>query len=214
VTDAIDLVIFDCDGVLVDSERLAIRLEAEVISALGWAITEREVVDRFVGRSDAYMQGEIERHIGRTLDWEVEFAPRYREVFEQELAPVDGIVEALAAIPVATCVASSGTHEKLRFTLGLTGLYERFAGRIFSVSEVANGKPAPDLFLHAATAMGVGPSHCAVVEDSVAGVEAGVAAGMRVFGFAGGVTDASKLRRDGVEVFDDMRALPARLGFG
>jgi HAD superfamily hydrolase (TIGR01509 family) len=210
----LQLVIFDCDGVLVDSERLAVRLEAEVISSLGWLLTEREVIERFVGRSDSYMQGEIERRIGRTVDWEVEFAPRYREVFERELEPVDGIVEALDAITVPTCVASSGTHDKLRFTLGLTRLYDRFAGRIFSASEVANGKPAPDLFLHAAAAMGVGTSNCAVVEDSAAGVEAGVAAGMQVFGFAGGVTDASMLRREGVEVFDDMGALPALLGFG
>jgi HAD superfamily hydrolase (TIGR01509 family) len=214
VVGGIDLVIFDCDGVLVDSERLAIRLEAQVISSLGWPITEREVVERFVGRSDSYMRGEIERRIGRAVDWDAEFARRYREVFERELEPVDGITEALDAITVATCVASSGTHDKLRFTLGLTGLYDRFAGRIFSGSEVANGKPAPDLFLHAAASMGVEPSRCAVVEDSVAGVEAGTAAGMQVFGFAGGVTDASKLRREGVDVFDDMRSLPARLGFG
>jgi len=213
VVDGIDLVIFDCDGVLVDSERLAIRLEAELISSLGWPLTEAEVVDRFVGRSDSYMQGEIERRIGRAVDWEVEFAPRYREVFERELTPVGGIVEALDAITVAMCVASSGTHDKLRFTLGLTGLYDRFAGRIFSASEVDNGKPAPDLFLHAAASMGVEPNRCAVVEDSAAGVEAGTAAGMRVFGFAGGVTGASKLHRDGVDVFDDMRALPALLGF-
>jgi HAD superfamily hydrolase (TIGR01509 family) len=211
MTTGVDLVIFDCDGVLVDSERLAVRIEAEVISSLGWPLTEPEIVERFVGRSDSYMQAEIERRIGRAVDWDVEFAPRYREVFERELTPVSGVVDALDAITTATCVASSGTHEKLRFTLGLTGLYDRFAGRIFSVTEVANGKPAPDLFLHAANRMGVGPVRCAVVEDSVAGIQAGVAAGMQVFGFAGGVTDAAKLRRDGVHVFDDMRSLAALL---
>jgi HAD superfamily hydrolase (TIGR01509 family) len=210
----IDLVIFDCDGVLVDSERLAVRVEAEVISALGWALSESEIVERFVGRSDAYMQAEIERHIGRLVDWDAEFAPRYRDVFERELVSVDGVVDALDAIKTATCVASSGVHEKLRFTLGLTGLYDRFAGRIFSASEVANGKPAPDLFLHAAMRMGATPAHCAVIEDSVAGVDAGTAAGMRVFAFAGGVTPAPRLRRAGVVVFDDMRALPGLLGLG
>ena len=210
----IDLVIFDCDGVLVDSERLAIRIEAEVISSLGWPLTEREIVERFVGRSDSYMRAEIERRIGRAVDWEAEFAPRYREVFEQELVPVDGVIEALDAIMITTCVASSGTHEKLRFTLGLTGLHDRFAGRIFSASEVANGKPAPDLFLHAAAQMGVAPAACAVIEDSEAGVEAATAAGMRVLAFAGGVTEASRLRREDedVVVFDDMRSLPALLG--
>jgi HAD superfamily hydrolase (TIGR01509 family) len=210
----IDLVIFDCDGVLVDSERLAVRVEAEVISALGWPLAESEIVERFVGRSDAYMQAEIERQIGRPVDWEADFAPRYRDVFERELAPVDGIVDALDAITIRTCVASSGTHERLRLTLGLTGLYDRFAGRIFSASEVANGKPAPDLFLHAATRMGTEPARCAVIEDSVAGVEAATAAGMRVFAFAGGVTAAAKLRRGAVVVFDDMRSLPALLGLG
>ena len=208
----IELVIFDCDGVLVDSERLAVRIEAEVITSLGWPLDESEIIDRFVGRSDADMQAEIERRIGRAVDWEVEFAPRYRDVFERELAPVDGVIDALDAIDaieVATCVASSGTHEKLRFTLGLTGLHDPFAGRIFSASEVANGKPAPDLFLLAAARMDVEPARCAIVEDSVAGVAAGTAAGMRVFAFAGGVTGASKLRRDGVVVFDDMRSLPA-----
>jgi len=158
------------------------------------------------------MQGEIERRIGRAVNWDVDFAPRYREVFERELTPVDGVVEALDVITATTCVASSGTHEKLQFTLGLTGLLDRFAGRIFSASEVANGKPAPDLFLHAAARMGVEPAHCAVIEDSVAGIEAAVSAGMRVFGFAGGVTGASKLRRDGVTLFTDMRVLPSLLG--
>ena len=183
----IELVIFDCDGVLVDSERLAVRIEAEVITSLGWPLEESEIIDRFVGRSDADMQAEIERHIGRAVDWEVEFAPRYRDVFERELVPVDGVIDALDVIDatqVATCVASSGTHEKLRFTLGLTGLHDRFAGRIFSASEVANGKPAPDLFLLAAARMDVEPARCAIVEDSVAGVAAGTAAGMQVFAFA------------------------------
>ena len=210
----IELVIFDCDGVLVDSERLGVRIESEVVSSLGWPLTVPEIVERFLGRSDAYMQSEIERHIGRTFDWEAEFAPRYRDVFERELVAVDGVLDALDAITVPTCVASSGTHEKLRFTLGLTGLYDRFAGRIFSASEVRNGKPAPDLFLYAASRMGVVPERSAVIEDSAAGVEAAAAAGMQVFAFAGGVTDASKLRGDGVSVFDDMRLLPALLGFG
>jgi HAD superfamily hydrolase (TIGR01509 family) len=207
-----DLVIFDCDGVLVDSERLAVRIEAEVITALGWPLTEADIVDRFVGRSDSYMQAEIERNIGRGVDWERELAPHYRKAFEQELRPVAGITDALDRITTATCVASSGTHDKLRFTLGLTGLYDRFAGRIYSASEVANGKPAPDLFLHAARQMGAATARCAVIEDSVSGVEAGVAAGMTVFAFAGGVTPRSKLTRDGVAVFDEMRALPGLLG--
>ena len=155
--DRFDLVIFDCDGVLVDSERLAVRVESEVCSALGWNLSESEIVDRFLGRSDAYMQAEVERHIGRAVDWENEFERRYREVFERELTPVEGVVEALDQIAVPVCVASSGSLEKLRFTLGLTDLYDRFAGRIFSGTEVSHPKPAPDVFLLAASRLGAEP---------------------------------------------------------
>jgi HAD superfamily hydrolase (TIGR01509 family) len=135
------------------------------------------------------MTADIEAHLGRRLpaSWEEPFRHLYRQAFEAELEPVAGVVAALDAIAIPTCVASSGTHEKIRFTLGLTGLYERFAGRIFSVSDVARGKPAPDLFLHAAARMGVPPAQCAVVEDSRYGVEAARAAGMRAFGYAGGL---------------------------
>lgn len=206
-----DLVIFDCDGVLVDSERLAIRTEAQILSGLGWPLTESEIVERFVGRSAAYMHGEIERHLGRRVDWEAEFEPRYQEVFARELVPVPGIVGALEQITALTCVASSGSHEKMAFTLGLTGLFDRFDGRIYSADQVDRGKPAPDIFLYAADQMGVPPGRCAVVEDSVSGVTAGLAAGMAVFAFAGGVTTASALSVDGAVVFEDMWALPAML---
>ena len=138
-----DLVIFDCDGVLVDSERLAVRTEAEILASLGWPLTEAEIVERFVGRSAAHMQREIERQLGRSIDWDAEFEPRYREVFERELVPVPGILEALDGIAVPVCVASSGSHDKMRFTLGKTGLFDRFDGRIFSVDQVLHGKPAP-----------------------------------------------------------------------
>lgn len=214
MNDSVELVIFDCDGVLVDSERIAIRIDAVILQELGWRITEAEVVERFVGRSTESMTAEIEAHIGRSLpaDWEDEFEPRYRDALARELVPVDGIVEALDAITRPTCVASSGSHDKMRFTLGLTGLYERFAGRIFSASEVADGKPAPDLFLHAADRMGVTPSGCVVIEDSVPGVQAARAAGMRVFGYGGGVTPARRLLDAGAQVFTHMRSLPALLG--
>jgi len=112
-----DLVIFDCDGVLVDSERLAIRTEAEILSGLGWPLSESDIVDRFVGRSAAYMHQEIERHLGRRVDWDADFERRYEEVFKRELVPVSGVVEALDQIRVSTCVASSGTYERMQFTL-------------------------------------------------------------------------------------------------
>jgi HAD superfamily hydrolase (TIGR01509 family) len=212
----IQLVIFDCDGVLVDSERLAVRIDVQVLAKLGWPLSEREVIDRFVGRSHEFMVAAIEAQLGHPLpdDWENDCHHLYREAFAAELAPVDGVVEALDQITLPTCVASSGSHEKMRYTLGLTGLYDRFAGRIFSASEVARGKPAPDFFLHAAERMGVEPGACAVVEDSRHGVEAARAAGMFAFGFAGGVTSAEHLRGPGTLVFSDMRELPGLLARG
>lgn len=201
---------FDCDGVLVDSEPIALRVDLEVLARLGWHLSEAEIVDRFVGRSEEVMIAAIEEQLGHALphDWEDEFQPLYRTALEAELRPVDGIVEALDRIDLPTCVASSGSHEKLRFTLGLTGLWERFEGRIFSASEVRRGKPAPDLFLHAAARMGAEPSRCVVVEDSVYGVQAARAAGMRALAYAGGVTAAHRLEGPGTVVFDDMRKLP------
>jgi HAD superfamily hydrolase (TIGR01509 family) len=208
-----DLVIFDCDGVLVDSERISVRIDVQVLAELGWPLTEAEVIERFVGRSEAYMIGEIEAALGRRLEagWEEPFQQHYRDAFEAELVPVDGVVAALDAIAAPTCVASSSTHERLRHTLGLTGLLERFDGRIFSAEEVENGKPAPDLFLHAAATLGADPARCAVVEDSRFGVDAARAAGMRAFAYAGGVTPAERLAGPGTVVFEDMSELPGLL---
>ena len=121
------------------------------------------------------------------------------------------MIDALDAIDIPSCVASSSSHAMLNFKLGLTGLAERFAGRIYSADDVAHGKPDPAVFLFAASSMGVAPDCCAVIEDSVSGVEAGLAAGMSVFAFSGGVTSAEKLQRDGVTLFDTMKNLPELL---
>ena len=213
MTDQFGLVIFDCDGVLVDSERLAVRVDVAVLAELGWPLTEAEVMERFMGRSDEFMTQSIEAQLGRRLPdrWEDQFQHLYREALDAELAPVDGIVEALDQIEVPTCVASSGTHDKIRYSLRRTGLHQRFEGRVFSATEVAQGKPAPDLFLLAAARIGVDPAACAVVEDSRYGVAAARAAGMRAFGYAGGLTPAGWLRGPGTVVFDDMRQLPRLL---
>jgi HAD superfamily hydrolase (TIGR01509 family) len=168
------------------------------------------VVELFLGRTDAYMRQVIEERL-RDLpgDWEHRLDERYLAA-HAELRPVDGIVEALEQIRVETCVASSGTHEKIRRSLGATGLYERFEGRIFSTTEVEHGKPAPDLFLYAAERMGVEPAACAVVEDSPFGVEAAKAAEMTAFAYVGGLVPAERLR-DADVVFDEMRELPRLL---
>jgi HAD superfamily hydrolase (TIGR01509 family) len=204
-----DLVIWDCDGVLIDSERLAIRTESQILTELGWPLTEADVIELFVGRSSVYMQTVIEEHIGRPVDWRNQFERRVREVSERELVPVDGVIAALDEIDIPGCIASSSGHEMLNFKLALTGLAERFAGRIFSADDVAHGKPDPAVFLFAAASMGVEPDRCAVIEDSVSGVEAGLAAGMTVFAFGGGVTSSQKLQREGVVIFESMSELPS-----
>jgi HAD superfamily hydrolase (TIGR01509 family) len=212
-----DLVIFDCDGVLIDTERIAVPIDVAVLTELGWDLTEEEVVERFLGRSEADCTREIEEHLGRALPATLSFEinDQYREAFERELAPVEGVLDVLDALDrcgVPTCVASSGTHEKMQFTLGLTGLFDRLDGRIYSVDEVTNGKPAPDLFLHAAAGMGVEPRRCAVVEDSPFGLEAALAAGMAAYAYAGGLTPLKRLQVPGAIVFRRMEALPALFG--
>jgi HAD superfamily hydrolase (TIGR01509 family) len=195
----------------VDSERAAIELESEFLTAHGWPLTPDEVAERFLGRTDEYMRTAIaERLPDLPSDWEARFDERYLAALA-DVRAVDGVVEALDAIRVQTCVASSGTHEKMQRTLGATGLLARFEGRIFSATEVERGKPAPDLFLHAARRLGARPEWCAVVEDSPFGVEAARAAGMASFAYAGGVVPAERLS-DADVVFDDMRDLPRLLG--
>jgi HAD superfamily hydrolase (TIGR01509 family) len=208
-----ELIIFDCDGVLVDSEPISVRVDAAVLAEVGLHLSEQEIIDRYVGRSPSVMRDAIEAHLGHPLpdDWAAHSRPRYAEAFERELEPIDGIVDALDAISAATCVASSSEPDELVFKLTLTGLYDRFAGRIFSAVEVPNGKPAPDLFLHAAQQMGIDPGACAVVEDSQYGVQAARAAGMAAFGYTGSVTPARMLEGPGTTVFDDMRQLPRLL---
>jgi HAD superfamily hydrolase (TIGR01509 family) len=209
VVHRFDLVIFDCDGVLVDSERLAVRTEREILERLGWSLSESDIVELFVGRTDVYTQQVIETQLGRSVDWESEFEAKYREVFERELVAVAGVEDALDALRTASCVASNGSHEIMRLTLGLTNLLHRFPGRVFSAEDVEHAKPAPDVYLHAAKTLGVSTERCAVVEDSVSGVTAGVAAGMTVFGFSGSVTRAERLAEAGAIVFDSMTDLPA-----
>jgi HAD superfamily hydrolase (TIGR01509 family) len=217
VTEPVDLVVFDCDGVLVDTERLSVRVDGEVLADLGLPMSRQEVIDRFVGRTEDFWQAEISRLLGREVSV-AEFAaydPWYRAAFQAELTAIDGIAEAIDALDergIATCVASSGTHERMEFTLGHTGLYPRFAGRIFSATEVAEGKPSPLLFRHAASQMGVEPARCLVIEDSRYGVQAARAADMRVVGYSGSVISAAALHEAGASVvIDDMRKIPGLL---
>lgn len=211
-----DLVIFDCDGVLVDSERLTVGVEARILTELGWPHTAEDVVSRFMGRSSTSQLAELEARLGaeRTRLFDERSTAEVHAAFARELRAVPGIEDVIATLArngVRTCVASSGTPDRMRRTLGLTGLYAGFDGRIYSAVEVAHGKPEPDLFLHAAQQMDTAPGRCAVVEDSAFGVRAAVAAGMQPFGYAGGLTPADVLRQEGAVVFDEMSDLPALL---
>jgi len=204
------LVIFDCDGVLVDSDRISLRIQAERISALGLPTTYEDCVRDFLGLGRPGTVRILEERLGGPLPdgWEEELDAAVRDAFRRELRPVAGIEAALDAIDVPTCVASSGSQAKMRLTLGLTGLRERFEGRIFSADEVERGKPAPDLFLFAAARMGAAPQNCVVVEDSPFGAAAARAAGMRALGYAAD-DDGAALAREGAKVFTTMTELPA-----
>lgn len=191
------LLIFDCDGVLVDSEPIANSVMTRFLREEGLSIDLDQVIERFVGRSMPSCVDEIEALLGRPLapDWVDRLQAETFERFREELRPVRGVhdvIRAAAELGWHDCVASSGEHEKLTLTLSLTGLLDHFRGRIFSASEVLNGKPAPDLFLHAAGSMGVPAGACTVVEDSEPGVRAALAAGMRAFGYTAGDTDRAR----------------------
>ena len=213
------LVVFDCDGVLVDTEVLQVAVEAEVLTDLGWPMEREEVVRRWMGRTAAAQAADIREQLGDDGARRYEELSRRQihEAFDRDLVEIEGVsvlLDVLEEARIPMCVASSGSHERMRRTLGITGLGDRFDGRIFSALEVEHGKPAPDLFLHAASRMGVEPQRCVVLEDSVYGVQAGVAAGMRVLGYGSGLADADALREAGAEVFTHMSDVPALIGLG
>ncbi|MGJ8560689.1 MAG: HAD family hydrolase [Litorimonas sp.] len=184
----IDLVIFDCDGVLVDSEPLSNAVMAEHITRLGWAMCGADAIQRFKGRTMVQVHQIIETHLDRRIDpgWRKAFHRDQEDRMRRELEAVSGVKALIARIHAAgltTCVASQGRPEKMAISLSATELFNLFESRIFSAVDVANPKPAPDLFLYAANQMGVVPNRCVVIEDSVTGVDGARAAGMRVIGF-------------------------------
>ncbi|MBV9016000.1 MAG: HAD family hydrolase [Alphaproteobacteria bacterium] len=211
-----DLVIFDCDGVLIDSELLSVRAVRECFAESGIQLTEAELRERYTGISWAGMIADLEtRHGALPAD----LSERHRRIFwpllERELQPIPGIAAVLDSLSCKVCVASSGRPERLRHALSIVGLYDRFHPHVFSAVEVPRGKPAPDLFLHAAARMDAPLLRCVVIEDSVPGVIGAVAAGMTVIGFVGAShcrpEDASRLAAHGAAaVIDDMaKLLPA-----
>jgi HAD superfamily hydrolase (TIGR01509 family) len=209
------LVLFDCDGVLVDSEPISLAIIREHLARLGFAVSEDEGRDLFLGVSSASARQIVEGRLGAPLpdDFEAELSRATLARFEGELQGVAFLREAVAALARPVCVASSGSPERIRASLRIVGYADLFGPRLFSAREVARGKPAPDLFLHAARKLDVAPKDCLVVEDSVAGVTAARAAGMVAFGFVGGAHHADggygeRLIEAGAALaFDDMREL-------
>jgi len=211
-----DLVIFDCDGVLIDSELLSIRADRECLAECGIELSVDEIRDRYTGISFAGMVADLEaRHGPLPADFADRHRTRLWPLFETELQAIPGVGAVLDSLACKICVASSGRPERLKHALSLVGLYDRFHPHIFSATEVPRGKPAPDLFLYTAERMGVMPERCVVIEDSLPGVAAAVAAGMRVIGFVGASHcrpgDAARLSAQGaIAVIDDMaQLLPA-----
>ncbi|MBY8845088.1 HAD family phosphatase [Streptomyces sp. SP2-10] len=206
-----DLVIFDNDGVLVDSESISNRLLAAYLTELGHPTSYEDSIRDYMGSAMHRIHELVLERTGRRLpaDFDDVFHARVFAAFEQELRPVAGVagvLEKLAADGMPYCVASSGSHARIRVGHRTTGLDRWFAEeRIFSSEDVGRGKPAPDLFLHAAERMGVTPDRCVVVEDSPLGVQAAVAAGMDVYGFTA-MTPAAKLAAAD-ELFSDMGEL-------
>ena len=209
-----DLVIFDCDGVLIDSEPIANVVFSRQLEKAGIRMSPEEVMRTFVGKSRddcIAMAGEM-----HGVRMPADFAGRWDEALHEALArevkPVEGVPELLRSLGLPYCVASNG--EPMHMELGLTaaGLMPFVKGRLFSAKQVANPKPAPDVYLHAARTMGAAPARCAVVEDTPTGVKAGIAAGMTVFGFVGGPqSDAPTLRSLGARTFRHMPELRALL---
>jgi HAD superfamily hydrolase (TIGR01509 family) len=213
-----DLVIFDCDGVLVDSELIFARVLAECLSGIDFPATLDEAIALGFGRNRITLAEAITTRYGRTLPdvFFDTFAARSAAAFERELLPMPGIEALLAALPLPRCVASNGRLDRVRQRLGMTRLLPFFDPHVFSASQVAHGKPAPDLFLFAAERLGATPTGCTVVEDSIAGVEAAIAAQMPVVGYCGGShcpgDHADRLRAAGCSrVFTRMPELAAFL---
>lgn len=212
MSHAFDLIIFDCDGVLVNSEEVANKVFANVLlEVCGIEFTLDDMFDTFVGHSRAQCLEKIEALMGAPPPPELD--QRYQEDINAALAEsvqaIEGIETVLKALQLPYCVASSGSHDKMQMTLGKTGLIDFFDGKIFSTSDVERGKPHPDIYLHAAATMGShDPARCLVIEDSPIGVTGAVSAGMQVFGFAE-LMPAHKLEASGAHrIFANMHDLP------
>ena len=210
------LVIFDCDGVLVDSEAIGNRFISEALTLAGIPISAEDALSKFLGGKLTQIKEDAEKQLGFSLpaNWVDEIYKKQFSEFRKNLKSISGIedvLDVLERINTPVCVGSNGPLNKMEVSLGVTKLKDRFLGRIFSADQVENPKPAPDLYLYCADQMGVLPQHCLVIEDSPRGASAGVAAGMSVFGYTGG-GDNSALKKVGcTKTFDTMQEIAALL---
>ena len=210
------LVIFDCDGTLVDTEPIDSEVISVLLKDLGLDIEPEEVGRRTIGLSDPEIWAEFEPELGGPIPHDIlaRHEAMINDGFKQRLLPMPGVVDAvkrLAGAGIPVCVASNGYLKKMEVTLGVTGLAGYFGEHLFSKTQVPRGKPAPDLLLHAAERMEVPAARCVVIEDSRPGVQAAVAAGMEVFGYCP-EGDVWGLGRLGAKTFDDMSKLPSLVG--
>jgi HAD superfamily hydrolase (TIGR01509 family) len=213
------LIIFDCDGVLIDSEVIANRVNVEVLAGLGVEFTLEDYMERFVGVSlrDEVLEIERLRKVKLPDDYEARLMNHKYKVFDQELRAIEGIAEFVKRLEMPKAVASGSSPERLEYTLKLTHLWELFAPHIYSTTLVPNSKPAPDIFLYVADKFGVSPKQCLVIEDSTLGVRAGISAGMTVLGFTGGSHiknghEEKLLELGAIKVFSKMQDVSDWLG--
>ena len=209
------LIIFDCDGVLVDSERISNEVFARVLNdECGFSLSLDDMFQTFVGQSSSQCMDIVEEMLGKKPPANLE------EIYKNEIdfalkssvKPVSGIVKAISDISIPYCVASSGSYEKMQTTLGKTDLLQFFDGKLHSTSDVRLGKPFPDIYLHAAQSMGVSdPTKCLVIEDSPVGVKGGVAAGMTVFGYSELMNESKLLKAGAHHIFDKMGSLASEI---
>jgi HAD superfamily hydrolase (TIGR01509 family) len=202
-----ELIIFDCDGVLIDSEDISARMLVAALAERGVKIDLAYVSRHFLGRSYPTVMATIRRDFGLDLPpaFEEEYRERLLDGFRRELRVMPHVTDVLAALGPAYCVATSSSPRRAEISLTLTGLWPRVRGRLFTASQVARGKPAPDLFLHAAACMGADPARCLVIEDSLTGIAAGLAAGMAVWRFTGGSHMAGAAEPEPPEATPHMR---------
>lgn len=206
----VEAIVFDCDGVLVDSEVLGMTVGQRVLADLGWQVEVPELIEKFMGSSHEHYVSEVEKKLGRALEpgWDAPYRAWYEKAYAEELREIEGISAAIERISLPMAVASNSRRARIESSLRTVGLYAKFAGSIASAEDVPQGKPAPDVYLKAAEKLGVAPERCLAVEDSRFGVQAALSAGMSVFAHETELTPSGWFEDIEVTVFHSMADLP------